>query len=298
MSVLVHKAVEPDNLTRKGKARLEAMIQTGEFLVQPKLDGVYCQIVHTDDGWQAFSRTGELLPSVPAHIIGQFAGRDTRMRWMGELWVAGVPHSTINGMARKKSPQAGLELHLFDAIGPESGTLYVYRHEALAERGMWKRGVSVIQNLPVALPRVFETAMEQLYALAERTKAKESAYDGLILRDRYGIFKAGSGKDGGIIKVKPRQSGDFRVTACTEGIGNRAGGIGAYVVDLGGGVTCEVGTGLDMADVRGECLTGKIIEVEYLSITKDGRLREPVFKSVRWDKTAADVLECNVSGTD
>jgi ATP-dependent DNA ligase len=54
-----------------------------------------------------------------------------------------------------------------------------------------------------------------------------------------------------------------------------------------------------MADVhdRGcDLLRNKIVEVEYLSITKDGRLREPVYKSVRFDKAEPDVLACNLPG--
>jgi hypothetical protein len=291
MSVLVHKAVEPDNLTRKGKANLDAILSRGEYLVQPKLDGVYCQIV---DG-AAYSRTGEPLLSVPKTILDQFEGRSGR--FIGELWLPETPHSVINGLARKQTPQP-LELHLFDTVSTDGGVLYWFRHEAL-QAASWASGVSVVRNLPMpTLSLVGDAVMPYLYELAGKLKAKTSAYDGLILRDKYGAFVPGSGKDGGIIKIKPRQSGDFRVVGCTDGLGNRAGGIGAYVVDLGGGVTCEVGSGLTNAEVRGDCLKDKIIEVEYLSITKDGRLREPAFKSVRWDKQDADVLACNVPGSD
>lgn len=303
MSVLVHKAVEPDKLTVKGKKRLEAMLRDEEYIVQPKLDGVYCQIAFgltsTHEGeWMAFSRTGEELLSVRPEILAQFSGASPDSRFIGELWMPFVDHSTINGMARKHSEQP-LELHLFDAVDdtlPQE--TYYDRHDGLI-RHSWGTGIEVVKNMNVPMRGDTPTNfVEYLYELAKQIKAKPSAYDGLVLKDSEGLFVPGSGKDGGAIKIKPRASGDFRVVGTTKGIGNREGGIGALLLALGGGVTCEVGSGLNMADVFDRDFTDAIVEVEYLAITKDGRLREPVFKSVRFDKTEADVLPCNVPGSD
>lgn len=291
MSVRVHKAVEPDNLTVKGKKRLAAMLAAGEYIVQPKHDGVYCQIVHVDGAFRAFSRTGESLLSVPQHILAQFAKFSVRWRFIGELWKPYTEHSVLNGMARKRSPQDALELHLFDMVHDEDPlAAYAERHGFLRSHP-WLRGVEVIQNIDVP-----DADMEYLYELAAKIKAKPSAYDGLMLKDSKGLFVPGPGKDGGAIKVKPRASGDFRVIGTTPGKGNREGGIGALIVDLGGGVTCEVGAGLTFKDVYEGDFANAIVEVEYLGITKDGRLREPAYKSTRFDKAEADVLACNVPG--
>lgn len=307
MSVLVHKAVEPDNLSVKGKKRLEMMLMTGEYVAQPKLDGVYCQIVNVGDaaeypgGWAAFSRTGEFLPSVRPEILAQFSEADPSWRFIGELWRPFTPHSDINGMARKKSVQPALELHLFDVAGGCMGDWgYRRRHNQLVA-GKWRNGIEVVQNLPIGNVPVALDFIEYLYELAAKMKAKPSAYDGLVLKDSEGLFVPGNGKDGGSIKIKPRHSGDFLCVGTAPGLGNREGGMGAAVVSLGGGVTCEVGTGFNIADVhdRGAAyFVGKILEIEYLAITKDGRLREPVYKSVRFDKTEPDVLPCNVPGSD
>jgi ATP-dependent DNA ligase len=297
VSVLVHKAVESDNLTVKGKKRLEAMLMSGEYVVQPKLDGVYCQIV----GARAFSRTGEPLPSVRPEILAQFSGADSSWRFIGELWCPFKPHSDINGMARKKSVQPALELHLFDAVEDGQDETYAERHAGLL-CGEWRTGVEVVRNLPCSgQPGAMLETMEYLYDLAAKIKAKPSAYDGLVLKDSEGLFVPGSGKDGGAIKIKPRASGDFLCVGTAPGIGNREGGMGAAVVDLGGGVRCEVGSGFTLGEVHDKgaaYFVGKILEIEYLAITKDGRLREPVYKSVRFDKTEADVLPCNVPGSD
>lgn len=296
--VLVHKAVEPDNLTRKGKARLQAMIEAGEWVAQPKLDGVYAQVVNVPgEGWLSFSRTGELLRSVPQHILDSIAAQKLApdFRVIGDLWKPHTDHSTINGMARKQRPQDGLEFHLFDMVGGGLWSEDYASRYAWLESMPWGRGIEVVRDLKVDNRPGWgvEETLDYLYELARKIKAKPSAYDGLVLKDTAGLFVPGSGKDGGAIKIKPRSSGDFRVVGTTKGIGNREGGIGALVVDLGDGKTCEVGTGLTMADVfdRGaDYFVGKIVEVEYLDLTKDGLLREPAYKSVRFDKDKPDTL--------
>lgn len=284
--ILVHKAVEPHKLSKAGKARMARLLADTEMaIIQPKYDGVYAQFIWVDGkGWQAFSRTGEPLPSVGGELLDRFHARaDARRRYMGELWVPGESHQTINGRARKQSEQA-LDLMLFDSVirtteGP-SAEPYLSRQASLFDSGR----VKAVRNLPPA-----HYSLDKLYSLAKELKGKANAYDGLILRDPQGLFVPGRGTDGETIKIKPRASGDFRVVGTTPGVGNRAGGIGALVVDLGG-VTCEVGTGLSAADVAGPDPTGWIAEVEYLGVTPGGKLREPSFKGFRFDKDKADVL--------
>lgn len=299
MKVLVHKAIEPDDLSVKGKKRYAALIEDvtsldPEFaIVQPKHDGVYAQFLFDDKLgiWQAWSRTGELYKSVgqDSGIIKSFEQTAITTRaYIGELWLPNVQHSVINGRARKKSPQY-LELVLFDSFDltltpDEDRETYSDRYEFLFSGD----GVSVVKNLHV---RGKLYSANDLYDMArEITVRGSSAYDGLMLKDANGLYKPGRGKDGEAIKIKPRHSGDFRVVGTTPGKGNRLGGIGALVVDLGNGVTCEVGTGLSMADVFDRDFINKIVEVEYLGVTKDGKLREPAYKAIRYDKTEADVL--------
>lgn len=294
MSPLVHKAVEPDNLSVAGKARFQALVQDLALGVQPamagvlpKYDGVYAQYAYNPNtkAWEAFSRTGERLLS--GEDPAMMAAFDTvalpHVNYIGELWLPDTQHSVINGMARKQSPQP-LNLYLHDAF--ELAGLHVPfrdRYELLWEKGPVKRA----PILPYG-GRVH--SLEDLYDEARRLKGRNSAYDGLILRDLTAPFIPGPGKEGSTIKIKPRASGDFRVVGVTKGKGKRAGGIGALIVDLGQGIHCEVGTGLKDEDVFGEDPTGRIAEVEYLSLTKDGMLREPSFKVYRNDKKVADVI--------
>lgn len=300
MSVLVHKAVEPGNLSKAGKARYAELLRSVEAGdaragVYAKYDGVYAQFIHTDGpGWQAFSRTGEPLLSVSQELLDSFFIHAlVDRRYMGELWVPGEQHSVINGRARKQSPQH-LELKLFDSVhlrdGQQGTEDFGSRTEFLFDHRLISRAQRIV--VPEG------TTEDGLYDLARDLKNRgASAYDGLILRDMDGYFIPGAGKDGETIKIKPRASGDFRVVGTTRGVGARAGGIGALIVDLGGGVHTEVGTGLtkvqweeDPAEVL-----NRIAEVEYLGVTPAGKLREPSFKAYRFDKKVADVLHGGVS---
>lgn len=308
MSVLVHKAVEPGNLSVAGKKRLTALLANPQAIVQPKYDGVYVQFLPTPRGYDAFSRTGEHLSSIPASILEDldFYGQVGR-QYMGEVWLPNTQHSVLNGLARKKSVQPGLGVVLFDSYHPNhpdepyterlrmAGAVVGWGPIVLAQNLIYSHGgTTVTMDSMLSWARLFSAT------------ANGSAYDGLMLKDPDGKFKPGSGKDGESIKIKPRKSGDFRVIGAVEGKGKAAGMAGALVLALGGGVTCEVGTGMDDATRQnywdwfraGPGSRRRIAEIEYLDITKDGKLREPSFKSTRWDKTVADVLPGNIKGED
>lgn len=311
MSVLVHKAVEPKNLSKAGKQRFAALMDNPNALVQPKYDGVYCQLVNEGarhlPTYTAYSRTGERLLSVSQRILSFFNTYGVADRYIGELWVPLTSHAGINGAARRQYEQEHLQFLLFDA-GLSKDTPYDQRlrhiETLLDSRQPHKWGVQEVSTW-----RRGRDTWNDLVALAkEWTQNTTGAYDGLMLKDPAGLFVPGDGKDGEVIKVKPRASGDFRVVGVVDGKGKAAGMAGALVLDLGGGVTCEVGTGLDdntrkdywswWSSMVGKVKMGRIAEIEYLSITKDGKLREPSFKSTRWDKTVADVLPGNLKGED
>jgi DNA ligase-1 len=297
--VLVHKAVEPANTTAAGRANYDSLLdwfdrrpRTALPIVQPKYDGVYVQFVFDKShGWQGFSRTGELLPSVDDTIKDALYSTALKdRRYVGELWLPHTQHAVINGMARKKSPQP-LGVRLFDSFVPDEEEPYALRREYLFTSGP----VVEVNNLNIADIH----CEKDLYDLARSFTDRASAYDGLILRNPWSAHIPGDGRYGGIFKIKPRKTGDFRVIGTTPGKGKHAGKVGALVLDLGGGVTCEVGTGLtDSEREQDGNWVGLIVEVEYLAVTKDGKLREPSFQRIRWDKKTADVLPGNETPED
>ena len=305
-NVIVHKAAEPSKLTKAGKVRFKELVDTRAGILMHKMDGVYCQIKLAEGKWMAFSRTGEHLTSVDEAILLAFRAKADPFRtYVGELWLKGHTHAEINGRARRKAPQY-LQFWITDSFIPGVDERFIDR--------LWRADMVATPNAPVNISfrrehsKLGALDLDDLYAAAKgMSNSTVAAYDGLIYRDPDAFFIEGDGKGGEIVKIKPRNSGDFRVVGVVEGKGKAAGMAGALVLDLGGGVTCEVGTGLTdneridywawwkFGDNTG---LSRIAEIEYLAVTKDGKLREPSFKSTRWDKTQADVLPGNVKGED
>lgn len=289
MTVLVHKAIEPDKGTKKAKAAYDAALlglTDYSSALFPKLDGVYVQFVHDGKAWIAYSRTGEEIRSLPAELfaaLGAF-GQPGR-RYIGEIWREDWPHSWINGAARKQSVVLGLQVHLFDSFDERyPDEPFRVRYDALPSASEF--GLYVVPPVRRRI-RDIDTMFEEAASMQA-----VGTYDGLILRTWDDKFVPGDGTYGGIWKIKPRPDGDFRIIGVTEGKGNRAGGIGAFIVSLGGDRTCEVGAGLTKAHVAmdPDDVIGRIAKIEYLSVSAKGLLREPSFISFRYDKTVADVL--------
>lgn len=324
MTMQVNKAIEPNKATVPGKAKYQELLKllkAGDprAALLPKYDGTYCQIKYDAvvGDWQAWSRTGERLLSVAEQVLEAFrANGDHDRVYIGELWAQGMQHSVMNGLARKQSPQGALGLILFDSysvchveLTGHDADSWEYRLQRCKEVERWTRKVWVTGRavLRTSLDQAWDTTEQQVYAHAQHLKSStQGAYDGLILRDALDTYVPGDGGGGQAFKIKPRATGDFRILRVEEGKGKAKGMAGAIYVDLGGGVDCKVGSGMDddmrakLWAMRQDIAEGRlfIAEVEYLSVTAKGKLREPSFKSLRWDKDKADVLECNIKGGD
>jgi len=101
--------------------------------------------------------------------------------------------------------------------------------------------------------------------------AVRKGYEGLVIRSSEGLFK-----------VKPVETHDVEVLEMIEGKGKNLGKAGALVTPMG-----KVGTGLTDAQ-RDQYFKnppiGKIIEVEAMSLTPNGKFRHPRFVRERVDK--------------
>lgn len=315
MAMLVHKAAEERKLTKKGKAELAALLgpRIHDAIILPKLDGVYGQFISYGDEWQAFTRTGERMPSLetPERLeLLRMAG-DKRRRYIGEAWIPGVPHKTINGMARRQSVQPDLGFYLHDSY--DSFMVDKYGNDINAWRGRMQAANAVVDNMLIntitgvsleallQVGTIAEPTMSELVAHAERAVAQAkrvggNIWDGLILRDNTFPFTPGKGLDGGVYKLKPRDSLDLRIVGEVSEF--REAKLGGYLTveykgkttNVGSGMTQEMLHNIEQAGLRGRTVyVGGIAEVTYLDITEAGALREPVLKAIRFDKEEPDV---------
>lgn len=289
--VRILKAVEFSKLSAKFKKQYkdeQALFDAGWWL-QPKFDGCYAEF-HIDTRgvptWRANTRTNEPILSCQ-HIIDNLLARTppgTQCVYVGELWCDdhAVKFPEISGWVRRHYAAPKLCLKMFDMLPPglETTELYQSRYFNMHERFAYATAeVSAVHNITrnVNDPNV---AAANLKATGK--------YDGAILRDPDAGYHVGLVKNGEIVKVKPVISLDITVTKVFTEVGEKTGRP-VYSIEVEyKGVRSKVGSGVphkreDVPEV------GQIAEVECMAITADGKLREPRFKGIRFDKEQPDV---------
>ncbi|UWI83478.1 ATP-dependent DNA ligase [Ralstonia phage BHDT_So9] len=303
---IVHKAVEFEKITKGARTALSKSLGvlvsgvddlSDYFTAQRKHDGVHGVAVLKGNGDTMLSRTGEIAKSCD-HILRYLkghVGKDYVV--LGEVWHKKWKQSDISGTFRRHSLGPELTFAAFDMLtldefsAGESQRPFKERYAKLHSR------LAGTPSDPAFLcatynPGTYGSATGLAADLGSRGPAGQGWYDGLILRDPEGLWRAGSGTAGEIIKVKPRASYDVRVLGLEEGKGKNAGTPGSLRCQgpekeftVRGCVTDDVARAWW---ANPALIVGSIIEVECLGITEDGSLREPVMKCVRDDKRDAD----------
>lgn len=294
---IVHKAVELDKVQKKLRPS-DDVLRT-EYLAQPKYDGCNCVVVkgaNAAEHIKIYSRTGEEVLSAE-HIKEALANAPFAPIgvYLGEYWHPTIDQPTVSGMFRKK-----------DGTQYTDPMLVVFDFISIGE---WEQGFSPLTyldrvgRLPVTLSKIeeckapFFLAESQGFLVDQELSPMEAAtllceggaYDGLILRKPSGTWTKGDkGTKGEVIKIKPTLTLDLRVVQINQAVGEKTGrSVYTVVVDLGDGKVQEVGSGVPH-DWRDVPFINHIVEIEAMSFSKYGLLREPRFKGIRYDKTEAD----------
>lgn len=281
---ILQKAVTPD----KVKKGLLKPLNTYEQ--QAKRDGC-CALLRFENGTYmgCKSRTGEDYISMDpvGRSIQEWAynafSEGLNGVVIGEAWWPGKDQfNLISGEFRRGKESLKLQLVINDFIPLNdfnAGKSSVPYAERVAD---WKRVQEEQFYFTPYWPAGSSDAQEkcnQLVALG--------GHDGLILRASEGIWTAGRGTTGEIIKIKQVLSFDLRVLEVNTVTGAKTGrDVHKLVVDFNG-LRLGVGSGVphDIAD----CPTvGQIVEVEAMDYSSDGLLREPRFKAIRYDKVEPD----------
>lgn len=295
-SYIVHKAVELGKVKKKLVPTVDQL--RTEYLAFPKYDG--CNMVavkgaHDPEQVTLYSRTGELVRS--AEHIKEALGFATFAPcgvYLGEYWHPEIDRDTVSGWFRDTKQQHTAPYFVcFDFLTTEEFQL---GHSPLTYPDRVARLPSFLGNIPeFASP--FFLAESQGYLVdqgltpdeAARLFAEGGMYDGLILRKPSGTWTKGDrGTGGEIIKIKPTLSLDLRVSDIETRTGDKTGRP-VYVlwVHLGNGTAQMVGSGVPHEKDQLPRI-GDIVEIEAMSYSKFGMLREPRYKGIRHDKIKGD----------
>lgn len=276
-----------------------AKVYEGEPLLtpmwaEPKLDGLR-GIIDVNTA-VALTRTGMGIPNA-SHIVdelkdsGKFRNKVLDGEFLAENW------NDSQSIVKTQNPHPDaktLKFHVFDMLSDVewSGSKCATR--------LIDRKFDLLARVGTNLPHVVYVEHEIISTAEEATIAMRQAvakgYEGIMLKDpeAYYLFK----KTSVWLKYKPFFEGDFEIVGAIEGRGKHAGKLGALAVegkcDWGGlemFVRSEVGTGFDDEQraalwkrFEGGIEPGIIIEVQYQSITPDGKFRFPSFRRLREDK--------------
>lgn len=303
---LVHKAIEPRNLSAKALAA--AVARTQDYW-ELKYDGDHCIIIVKDGEAYAYTRQGNLVNGSMNHVLDEI--RDHYRDFGGggavifcEAWHPEWSHQKINGTFRRGADGSELEAVCWDMVPLEdfeSGKCDIpfrTRRWALNELVFDIGQRNAASRITISKMSHSKDALAQHLEGIRSNLGLEYATDGYMRKDPDGLWVAGSGACGSVLKDKEIIDVDVEVLDVFEGKGKFAGMLGGFVIRYKGAVQ-KCGGG-KLTDVHRKALwdvwrtagfralPSRIIQVHGLSESEDGLLREPRFIRWREDKTEGE----------
>jgi DNA ligase-1 len=304
---IIHKAIEVKKLAKRselaGRLKHNPRYLEENFIAQPKHDGCNC-VIGYKEGRLIFakSRTGEDTVAIgPEHAAFLKRVDAPDGVYLGEAWDSQLPFHEISGIFRRKTPdpQARLQHIVFDFLTWEeweqgySNLSYMSRVARLGGFLSVPHAFKLAPIHPIVGFGVLAHTWPAATGLDIANKLQAAGgYDGLVFRDPDGLWHAGdNGTNGEIIKVKPLLRVTCEVTGYIPGEGKYQGLVGSLLISYKGQEQ-GAGTGLkdhqrDQSEFQSRW-KGKLVEIEALGETPDGRLREPRLLGIRSDVLEAD----------
>ena len=222
---------------------------TGNLIVEAKLDGIRCIAYSTETGVQAYTRNGNSIDLTEQT-------KDA---------IARIGFDVIDGEL--------IDGTFCDFDLPTHSGDWRSRRASLVKAVRALRGVKGIALVPVVYDP--STAQGNLpVSIAEvLAVATMLGYEGIVLKDPNANYTQG---ERAWAKVKPQSTEDLRVVDLLDN--------GSLVVNRQG-VRVTVGMGLtNSMRASAASMLGRLIEVQFQEVTASGSLRHPVFVRVRDDK--------------
>ena len=278
--------------------------------VQMKMDGMRFNAIVKDGKVEFRSRNGKeinLLGNLEQEFLNIASGVLGDCVFDGELMVMFdddhqfADRQTGNGILNKAvkgtiSAKEAAQVHatVWDVI-PYSYFIagkcpdkYEYRYEAVQKLIDRQVGPKRIWNVYCVEVQNIEEAQ------AEFSKLYADGYEGIILKDKNGIWEDKRSKSQ--IKFKGELECDLKIVGIQEGTGKYTGLMGALICESADGlIKVDIGSGFKdhhRVDLFTDSIIGKIVAVKYNERIKNKQGEEslflPIFLELREDKTEAD----------
>lgn len=293
-----HHAVDRRKVVPKKRRDELTLDYLGQnYIAETKHDGCQAIIFLTRNGGvQVQSRTGEVYvgPMPAAYQLAALL-RPTTALWgdvvvFAEAWWPGRDEfPKISGAYRRGEPNDQLMLIVFDMV-------------LKSEFDAGQTDVGFVDRKARYLP-AFDNLLPGDFPLVDRPVSAEpgtygdpqelanryvnaGGFDGLMLKKPDGGWVKDKASDA-LIKIKAEVSLDLRVVDVMTGVGGKTGRPVYTITVEYKGVRSDVGSGMphDLASVP---KVGDIVEILCMEVNKDGHLREPRYKGIRFDKTQPD----------
>jgi len=258
--------------------------------IQPKLDGVRCNIYLNDNkDIVCFSRTGKQFMNL-RHIemsLQSFFKSQPDVVLDGELYNHKLKHNfeKIISLVRKQKPtdedrinaQHLIQFHCYDYFSQDSHyENYKHRMQQLVASDIYN---ACIKYVPAKLVDSYG------YARTLHQEYLDQGYEGSIIRLN-GLYKHGRSYD--LMKFKDFSDTEATIIGYETGKGKREGTIGKFLMqdDDGNKFGCPPGKGYNYKDLAnildniGDYI-GKRATFTYFQRTNAGSYRHPLFKAIR-----------------
>ena len=253
--------------------------------VQPKYDGF--RAIYKDG--QFYTRSGLIYPNINLKKHFKCLEGLENYTFDGELYIHGQPFQDLSKVlnADEVTIPNGLKYHVYDCLPTKD---WLAQSTKLSYVDRLKLLRSIVNDSIADYSKVIDAPTDLVEDASEVVeiykKYLKSGYEGCMLKAVEGKYqwKRTTLKSGEMIKLKPFETLDLKVTGIFDGEGKYEGKAGGILVDYNG-TAVRVGSGFD--DALRETISkdptsyiGKTAEIKYFEETEDKSLRFPIF--IRW----------------
>lgn len=254
-----------------------------------KFDGVFCAALRLPGGIGIFSRTGEryvsmkhLEEDLKAIIDNEFFGAKPIVLF--EAYIPDTDQATISGYCRDTKGQHPEIVALVHTVVDYPKMNLSIQNQT--ELGYLNSNIS---------PNIKLVRHIKIFSLSKVLRLAQGVWDrggeGIILNAIDAPYQPGK-RNASMIKIKKGISYDLRVIGVYEGKGKYAGTLGGLICRYKDNQEIRV-SGMTDAERKAwwednQKIIGKIVQINAMAESSKGKLREPRFKGIRYDKAEAD----------